>query len=616
MRDSRFRYISKFRYIEENRFHVLVGLAMALALIVGLSVTSFAQGAQSSAPSASPEQYQGPKKRVAVLDFDVGVKAPQNLGTGMTEMLITALQETGRFIVLERRAVEDILKEQRLGMSGAVRAGTEARVGDLLGAQVLVKGVITEFEEKSTGGGLGIQIGGKGGLVVGMTTGHVAMDIRMFDAGTGVILESHRSEATVTEAAIGVVYGGLTIDLGAAGFQKTPLGKAVRKAIDDSVAFITRKMEAVPWQGRVVSVDGGRIYINAGYALGLRVGDFLEIHRRGQELIDPETGLTLGFELTRAGLGVVEDVQEKFSVARAVAGSAGSKGDVVKLVLPGDVRALLGSYGMSESGVATGQAVPAGGASIVVIIPETQLTRPVPDPAAETEIVKRLVEKGFNVVSQQKVRDIRYGDAVLGSLRDSAAAVRLGRDLGADVAIIGEAFSAFAGTLPSQMVSARARVEVRIIEIATGRILAADAREASAADTSEEIAGKKALAKAASELADYFVPQLLSLLSPKQGSAQVGPQTVSRTTEVVLRSIGSYGQLREFENVLRQVRGVVGAERKSFSDGVARIEVTGSMTPAGLADTLFEQQFGLFEIDITYVDETRLEVRILAGSTS
>jgi curli biogenesis system outer membrane secretion channel CsgG len=58
------------------------------------------------------------------------------------------------------------LSEQDLAASGRVRSGTGARIGQLTGADYLVMGTVTAYEEdvQSTGGGLsfrGISVGGK-----------------------------------------------------------------------------------------------------------------------------------------------------------------------------------------------------------------------------------------------------------------------------------------------------------------------------------------------------------------------------------------------------------------------------------------------------------------------
>lgn len=143
---------------------------------------------------------------------------------------------------------------------------------------------------------------------------------------------------------------------------------------------------------------------------------------------------------------------------------------------------------------------------LMVVIPEHHLTRKIPDPAGETEIIKRLLEKGFKVVDQSQIAKIRYGDQVKAALEgDVNLAVKIGLQYGAEVIIIGEAFSESAGRGIGGMESCRARVEARAIKTDTGEILVADGRHAGGLDITEAIAGKKALQKAGGELGDYFI---------------------------------------------------------------------------------------------------------------
>lgn len=295
-------------------------LAMVVAYVVG------------SAVSAQELGYTGPKKRIAVVDFEC--KAPRSswkVGSGMAEMLITALHQTGRFIVLERKAIQDVIEEQDLGASGRLRPETAAKIGDILGAQVLIRGAITEYSQRESGGGLGgISKEGFGFGIAG-TTGHVTLDIRMYDATTGVVLESHRADKEITER--GLALGGRVgdITIGTAGFKKTPIGKATRAAIEDAVQFIVGKMEAMPWQGRVVLAKEGKIYLNAGSNSNVKVGTAFDIYRPGEELIDPETGLSLGSEEEKIGSIQVVKVEEKFSIGKAISGSGFAREDIVRL---------------------------------------------------------------------------------------------------------------------------------------------------------------------------------------------------------------------------------------------------------------------------------------------
>jgi len=511
-------------------------------------------------PKEVPEKvsepvYYGAKKRIAVLDFEVKAKeAPRDAGSGLSEMFITALHQTGRFIVLERAARQAIFREQGFGISGAVKPGTEAKISEMLGAQALVKGVITEFQENKKGmgaSGLGIKIL-KGAVGLAKVEGYVAMDIRIFDAATGVVLHSHRAERKVEKKGIlgGVYVKGMLI--GAGEFEKTALGQASREAIQDAVDFITAQMKAAPWQGRVVSVKGTDVYINAGQDSGIKTDDVMELYQRGEELIDPDTGISLGYQISRIGYAQISRIEEKFSIAQVIRGAGGRKGDIVKMlegginnVPPESVMPIIYSMPAEDTSAIEG----AQKMRIMVVIPETHITRKIPDPAGETEIIKKLLEQGFNVIDQQMIDAIRYDEQVAKAIKDEKAATAIGRDYGAEVIIIGEAFSEFANRQPGNMISCRARVEARAVKVDTGSILAADGKHGSGLDTSENVAAKKALRQAGSQWADYFIGQI-------KGQAGSKPPASASTVEILLSNIQGYGQLIQFEKAIKGIEGV------------------------------------------------------------
>src|SRR5205814_1233995 len=59
------------------------------------------------------------------------------------------------FVVVEREQIAQILKEQGLGMTGAISPQTAAKAGKLLGLQAIVTGKITDFDESQKTGGFG-----------------------------------------------------------------------------------------------------------------------------------------------------------------------------------------------------------------------------------------------------------------------------------------------------------------------------------------------------------------------------------------------------------------------------------------------------------------------------
>lgn len=122
--------------------------------------------------------------------------------------------------------------------------------------------------------------------------------------------------------------------------------------------------------------------------------------------------------------------------------------------------------------------------TVLVSISERHIGRITIDPAAETEIVLFCKETGFDVL-------------------DVSADKK-----GADVIIKGEGFCEFA-MRRGNLVSVKARLEVKAIDLATDKIIAIDRQVAVEVDLTEQIAGKKALQKAAAIIAERMLPQLL-----------------------------------------------------------------------------------------------------------
>jgi hypothetical protein len=252
----------------------------------------------------------------------------------MAAELTTALVNSGYFIVVERAELASVLREQEMGLQKIVSGETAAQVSRVLGAQLLIRGSVTEFDQRAGGTGLrvGAGTGMFGGALGGQTTeGVVAMDIRLIDTTTGQVVQSHRAEAKLSAAGISADIKVDRVTFGGDHFNKTVLGQATRKAIEQAVAFIIQAMETVPWTGRVVEAIGDQVYINAGANAGVKTGDVFIISTVVRELTDPSTGELLWVEEVKLGEIQIESVQEKFSIARMKAPFQTKRGDLVKI---------------------------------------------------------------------------------------------------------------------------------------------------------------------------------------------------------------------------------------------------------------------------------------------
>ena len=238
---------------------------------------------------------------------------------------------------------------------------------------------------------------------------------------------------------------------------------------------------------------------------------------------------------------------------------------------------------------------------IMVVIPEYHINRTIPDPAGETEIIKTLLEKGFKVVDQSQAIKIRYNDQVRAAIKgNTELAAKIGLEHGAEVIIIGEAFSEYVGQVLGEMDSCRARIEARAIRIDTGEILAAGSKHAAGLDITQSLAAKKALQKAGLELGGYFVEELLV-----KWSSEV-TNTVS--VELVVNGL-NYTQWIDFKSqLLASVRGIKAIHQRAFSDNRAVVEIDIKGDAETLSEELSRRKFKDFKVRITDFSANRLTI--------
>jgi curli biogenesis system outer membrane secretion channel CsgG len=344
--------------------------AFGLPKIGDVKVPSLPKAEKERAPEQEPEKpaktptFTGPKKRLAVMDMEVKIIAtaaaeptttggivsttsvsippPSDFGSGLTEMLTTALVESGRFIVLERKGLADIEAELMLAASGSVDPTSAPRAGKLLGAQVLVRGAVTEYAytRSSTGGTASFLEGIAAGVDVASSKAQasVVLDVRVYEVATGQIMDSVKAEGRASSSAVSLGIDREDWSMATAGFSQTPLGQASRKAIEGAVKAIIDRTAVIPWEGRVAAVDpetgpASTIYINAGTAAGLKVGDRFEVLEPGREIVDPETRVVIGrAKDTMVGKCQIESLTSSLSCAVPLEGEAFAVGDVVRMI--------------------------------------------------------------------------------------------------------------------------------------------------------------------------------------------------------------------------------------------------------------------------------------------
>lgn len=104
--------------------------------------------------------------------------------------------------------------------------------------------------------------------------------------------------------------------------------------IDQVVSDLARNISLIDWYSRVVKVDQGRIFLNAGRLSGLQMGQKLRVYAEGSDVMDPATKMSLG-KAQGAMKGIVK-VADFFGMDGAICETVSGKGfavaDMVKAV--------------------------------------------------------------------------------------------------------------------------------------------------------------------------------------------------------------------------------------------------------------------------------------------
>lgn len=201
-----------------------------LALVGCTSATVVSSSGGPTIQQAQQEAYNGPKKRIAVKAFEFkAARGSAQVGRGMSDMLADALFSSNRFIVLERENIKEVLSEQDFGASGRVKKETAAPIGEIEGAELLIRGSVTEFELNCKGGSL---------LIISAKQACVTINLRIVDAKTGRVVNATTVEGRSGSAGVGLVFATGSLPVGLGGWSKTPMESAIRNCIEQAVKHI------------------------------------------------------------------------------------------------------------------------------------------------------------------------------------------------------------------------------------------------------------------------------------------------------------------------------------------------------------------------------------------
>jgi len=232
-----------------------------LLLVVGCSIliTGLMGCAAFMKPKARVDKaagaltpYSGPKARLAVADFEVKAsKATGEIGSGLREMLVTALVNSNRFSVVERQKLGAVKQEQELAASGASQSDSAGpQKGKIKTADLIVTASVTEFEPHASGGRAGVGGGGGSGsgvwgglLGAALNKAHMALEIRIVDTSTSEVLAATRVQGQASDIAgggRGGFFGSWGLGAGLSAYANSPMEKAIRVCISEAARYVSQ----------------------------------------------------------------------------------------------------------------------------------------------------------------------------------------------------------------------------------------------------------------------------------------------------------------------------------------------------------------------------------------
>lgn len=224
----------------------------------------------------------------------------------------------------------------------------------------------------------------------------------------------------------------------------------------------------------------------------------------------------------------------------------------------------------------------------------------------EKALSEYMREKGFIIVDRAALGwDIQPGPEYMDPELSDDAAVELGKELGADLVIVGKAVARDSGNvLDKNMKSIQARVSTRAIRTDSGMAVASSQGTRAAVHSDDRVGGTEALILSASVVARDLVRQIVAKWRKDAGQPVL--------VELVVKGIREYADFVRFRTHLKDdVRGVRNVYLRSIRAGEAKMDVDVMGNARILADELMLQRFENLAVNIFEVSEKGVKLELI-----
>jgi len=224
----------------------------------------------------------------------------------------------------------------------------------------------------------------------------------------------------------------------------------------------------------------------------------------------------------------------------------------------------------------------------------------------EDSLSKYMRAKGFVVVDpSESMEDVKIGLECSKPELSNEEALKLGRQFGVDVIVVGKAVARRSGNLlPSNRKSVQAVVSVHAIRTDNGMVIGSSQKSRAIFHSGERGVGADALGLAASDVAEDLTGQIIANWN--------GQTNRSNLVQLFVKGIKEYADFVRFRTTLRNdVRGVKNVYLRAIKAGEARMDAEVRGDASTLADDLMAQRFEGFRINILEIGQNEIKLELM-----
>lgn len=227
----------------------------------------------------------------------------------------------------------------------------------------------------------------------------------------------------------------------------------------------------------------------------------------------------------------------------------------------------------------------------------------------ESILTQKFMEKGFTLVDRQVIlASVRDDPSLTKSLEANLsgdAALTLASMGEAEVVVIGQAVAKAGPPISGTTLrSCQANISSRVVNADNGETLASVSASAVNVNVDPITGGTEAFKKAANEMADKLIAQVLAKWQKRIGGAH--------TIKIIVSGM-DFSSLADFKRFLKEnVRGIVEIYERSYKDSIAKLDVEVKGSAKETAEELSNKKFNHGIISVTSLTGNVINIKLIS----